>query len=310
MSSVVIIANPTAGGGRAGRAVERLRPRLSEWAPGCQLILTTGRGHAATLAEQAQREGAAVVVVAGGDGTFHEAVNGLLAVDAGPTPDLACLPLGTGRDLARSFDIADPLAVLDVPLARLERRLLDVGVAQLMGGPEGGGERPVKVYFVNHVNAGLGAWTAARVSGSAGLRRVGKAAYVLAAAPRVVGGARTDFAWVSESGRGRGPLLNVSICNGPSFGGGMRPCPNARHDDGWLHMALIDAIPVSRIPRLMYRAARGVDLVDPAICVVRGRSFRLEGKALVETDGEVSGRLPGRFSVLPGALTLRVPPPD
>ena len=249
------------------------------------------------------------MVVAGGDGTFHEAANGLLAVDTGVAPELVCLPLGTGRDLARSFGLVGGPGVLDVPLERYERRSLDIGVAELTTGT-GGRNRRAKVHFVNHANAGLGAQVAERVSGSTALRRLGKAAYVLAAVPRVARGARINFAWTARAGPGHAALLNVSICNGPSFGGGMRPCPEARHDDGLLHMALIDSISVRRIPRLMYRAVRGAELVDPAIRVVRGRCFSLEGDALVETDGEVSGRLPGRFSVLPRALTLRVPPSD
>ncbi len=308
MSSVVVIANPAAAGGAARRAFERLRPRLNVWAPGCRVRWTSSPGHAETLAEQARRDGAELVVVAGGDGTLHETVNGLLKAGTNGLPDLACLPLGTGCDLARSVNLAAAEDALEVPLSRYQRLSLDVGVAELSSC--GKGERRTSVYFINDANAGLGSVVADRLSGSTTLRRFGAAAYVLAAVPALVRGARTEFLWDGDAGSGRAALLNVSICNGPSFGGGMRPCPQARHDDGFLHMALIDAIPVSRIPGLLLKAVRGGSLVDPAIRVSRGRHLTLQGDALVETDGEVRGRLPGRFSVLPGALTLRVPPAD
>ncbi len=261
-----------------------------------------------TLAEQARRDGAELVVVAGGDGTLHETVNGLMKAGTNGLPDLLCLPLGTGCDLARSLPLAAAEVALEVPLSRYQRLSLDVGVAELSSGGEG--ERRTSIYFINDANAGLGSVVTERVSGSTTLRRLGAAAYLLAAVPAVVRGARTEFVWDGDVGSGRAVLLNVSICNGPSFGGGMRPCPQARHDDGLLHMALIDAIHVSRIPGLLVKALRGGSLVDPAIRVVRGRRFTLQGDALVETDGEVQGRLPGHFSILPGALTLRVPPVD
>lgn len=116
MPSVVVIVNPVAAGGAAGPAFERLLPRLGEWAPGCRVLWTTGPGHAATLARQARHDGAEVLVVAGGDGTLHETVNGLLEQGMDGLPDLVYLPLGTGCDLARSLGLAASDDSLDVPL--------------------------------------------------------------------------------------------------------------------------------------------------------------------------------------------------
>lgn len=308
MSSVVVVVNPAAAGGAARRAFERLQPRLRQWAPDCRVQWTAGRGHATTLAQEARRGGAELLVVAGGDGTMHEAVNGLLQEPVGRQPDLVCLPLGTGCDLARSLDLASAGDALNVPLSRYQRFAMDVGVADLTSIDDPTDRLSIR--FVNDANAGLGSLVAARVNDSTTLRRLGSVAYALAAVPSIVRGARTEFAWSVDGCSGRASLLNVSICNGPSFGGGMRMCPQARHDDGVLHMALVGAIPVSRVVGLLSAAMRGADLVDPAIRVARGRCLTLEGDALVETDGEVRGRLPGRFSVLPGALTLRLPPMD
>ena len=147
-----------------------------------------------TLAEQARRDGAELVVVAGGDGTLHETVNGLMKAGTNGLPDLLCLPLGTGCDLARSLPLAAAEVALEVPLSRYQRLSLDVGVAELSSGGEG--ERRTSIYFINDANAGLGSVVTERVSGSTTLRRLGAAAYLLAAVPAVVRGAhRVCLGW-------------------------------------------------------------------------------------------------------------------
>jgi diacylglycerol kinase family enzyme len=57
------------------------------------------------MAERAARDGAVLIVAVGGDGTVHEAVNGILAAGAGQAVDLAVIPRGTGADFVRTFGI-------------------------------------------------------------------------------------------------------------------------------------------------------------------------------------------------------------
>ena len=66
-----------------------------------ELKLTAGPGDAAELAAQAARNGSTDVIVAGGDGTINEAIQGMVGTNA----RLGILPRGTANVLARELGL-------------------------------------------------------------------------------------------------------------------------------------------------------------------------------------------------------------
>ena len=98
----VLIANPAAGRGQARPGAEKAARTLESSGQTVDLRFTRERGHAAELACQAVREGAARLIVCGGDGTLSEVLPGLAY---GPVA-LGLLPCGTGNDFARSVGIS------------------------------------------------------------------------------------------------------------------------------------------------------------------------------------------------------------
>src|SRR5262245_54024018 len=100
-ADVCVIFNPSAGRGQARRHLDRLRRALGtrgEFRP------TRSPGHAEELARQAALDGFPFVAAAGGDGTVHEVVNGLLQADR-PEAVLAVLPIGSANDYADSLGL-------------------------------------------------------------------------------------------------------------------------------------------------------------------------------------------------------------
>jgi diacylglycerol kinase (ATP) len=113
-----VIFNPTAGKHR-GRA--RLAQIRKTWGAHAAFRPTRHAGHAIELAEQAAREGFAVVAAAGGDGTAHEVLNGLMRVQ-NPDVQFTIIPIGSANDYAYSLGLdqktAPPARRVDVGLAR------------------------------------------------------------------------------------------------------------------------------------------------------------------------------------------------
>ena len=97
-----VIYNPVAGPTAAGR-IERVRACLAAKAVDFRILRTKGIGDADMMAREAAANGAAAVVVVGGDGTIHEAANGL----AGTGTPLLIVPGGTGNVFARELDLPD-----------------------------------------------------------------------------------------------------------------------------------------------------------------------------------------------------------
>ena len=108
MRSIKIILNPTAGRGYGARAEPELRRLLALEGVDFELVRTERPWHAAELAEQAAGDGVELIVAAGGDGTTHEVVNGLMAAaENGRAGEsiLGVIPIGSGSDFAHTVGI-------------------------------------------------------------------------------------------------------------------------------------------------------------------------------------------------------------
>ena len=96
---ISVILNPAASGGRGNRIQPKLEIGLKERGLSFTLHRTESPGHARVLAKKAAADGVGALLVVGGDGTLHEAVNGMLGCDS--PPPLGVIPVGTGNDFYR-----------------------------------------------------------------------------------------------------------------------------------------------------------------------------------------------------------------
>ena len=123
----ILISNPRTGRYAAGprTPIEDIRDRLSSLGIDIELVNTTGPGHATEIAARAAHNGTADVIVAGGDGTINEAIQGM----AGTKARLGIIPRGTANVLARELRLpADENEATDV-IARGRSRTIHFGVA-------------------------------------------------------------------------------------------------------------------------------------------------------------------------------------
>ena len=99
----ILISNPKTGRyvSRRTTSIQELATYLQSLGVDVELSMTTGPGDAAEIAARAAQNGIADVIVAGGDGTINEAVQGL----AGTSARLAIIPRGTANVLARELNL-------------------------------------------------------------------------------------------------------------------------------------------------------------------------------------------------------------
>ncbi|MGH9900982.1 MAG: diacylglycerol/lipid kinase family protein, partial [Pyrinomonadaceae bacterium] len=95
------------------------------------------------------------------------------------------------------------------------------------------------------------------------------------------------------------------------FGGGMKVAPTARLDDGLLDLVAIGDLSPLAILANSYRVYLGTHLGMRKVGHTRARKITARSSTggdtdvRLEIDGELAGRLPATFEVLPGALRLR-----
>ncbi len=296
---ILAIVNPAAGGGRGARRFTALRDALERWPGRLRVETTSRRGDAECLAADAATAGTDTVVAVGGDGTVHEIVNGILSAEGAMRPALAVVSVGTGCDFARSLGL--PARASAVPPRRRVR--VDVGAVTCITarGPE-------KRFFLNAANVGASTAAARRIKDSRVLKRLGAVAYVAAGFPEVLMRPVTQVGWGMPGGEQRvEQLLNLSICNGPRFGGGLMLVPEATLFDGVLRAVRIQRGGLGGLLKLLAAGYRQSPLSQRDVDVDTVTRLAVTGDAVIETDGELVGTLPAQFTVLPGALEVLLP---
>jgi YegS/Rv2252/BmrU family lipid kinase len=288
-----VVVNPASGAGRAARFSRRLVAALERARLPFDCVETAGPGDAARMFAAAARGGFRRLLAVGGDGTFNELVNGLVASGVPPRNCLvAAAAGGTGNDWSGAMGVPVDADRLAACMARAAARPADVGIAV-----DAAGRRSA---FHNVAGAGLDAEVIQRTP-----RRGPRAAAYLIGRARALAATRAPCFEVGIDGsetRGRFLLVLASI--GPRCGGGMRLTPGAVADDGWLDLLMLEplspAAALARLPRLFDGRLAG----DPAFRVVRCRraTVAAEPCAPVELDGQPFGTTPVSVQVLPGAL--------
>lgn len=289
----MVIFNPRAARGHpAGR--RRLEQLLRRAGVAFELLETRTPGETRTAAREAAEAGR-TPVGAGGDGTAHEIVNGVLS-SARPDAAVAFLPLGTGNDLVRNVGMDPPdLAAAVRALATPRLRRIDVGQVN------------EEEYFVNGLGIGFDAEVVRRRQGS---RPPRWPSYF----PTIV---RTLLTYRSRCYRVErpggsvieGPALMVVAMNGPSLGGGFRLAPSAEPDDGRLDVCHVDPLGLLTFVRYVRAVRRGTHVGLPFFRMWRVERLTVtcEEGLSYEMDGEYRERGPGErleIQVRPACLTL------
>ena len=223
------VVNPAAGRGRGRKTLERLQPLLR---PEDVVAVSEGPGHCQRLAAEGAAQHPAVIVV-GGDGTVCEVINGIAQV--GFTVALGILPVGTANDLASGVGIPRDFERALAIVRAGHIRPVDLGL--IVRGDE-------RRYFVTTVGAGINALIASQAQAETD-KAVGSPVVYIGVAIKMI----LRFSPVPveiEAGQytHRGPILMMSVSNVAKEGGLFWLAPDARPDDGFLHLLIWSDVPL------------------------------------------------------------------
>jgi len=306
-----LIVNPKAGAGAAGRNIDALKRAADLAFENWEVRLTEGPNHATELARQASSEDFHLIAAVGGDGTCHEVVNGMVADDRplNRKQAFAVIPFGTGSDLMKTLEVPKKLSGALWIAATGMSLPTDVGKATTR--TEDGSE--LTQYFINVAGFGANGEVVRRVNARS-KKMGGRLAFMrtaleaaLAYKPAEVYVRWTDTA--GEPGEWRGLLTSTFIANGAYCGGGMWVGKGGTMHDGALDMTIIPstgAVQQFVDLRRLYdgKIERAKDAVRVAVTELEVTT-RASSDVYVDLDGELSGQLPARFSVVSRALNVR-----
>ena len=313
MTLPLVVINPSSASGSTGDAWPGVASDLRSEFGSFQTAFTKVRGDAASIAAEAARKGTKLIIACGGDGTISEVANGILT--SGKNAELGILPSGTGGDFRRSLEIPASSRAAAQILRTGRTRRIDVGRISFV---DHNGAEAMR-YFVGVTSCGLSTKVIQHV-------KAGGPEWLPANTPRWLGG-RISFgasllhtAMRSEATRllvqlddeHERQLLVATLCvaNARYFGGGMKSAPEAKLADGKFDVVGVGDLGAMKIFTSAPRVYLGSHLSMPEVSHALARKVTVRpadrGATVdLEVDGELPGRLPATFQIIPEALSVR-----
>jgi YegS/Rv2252/BmrU family lipid kinase len=309
----LIIVNPRSASGSTRERWSLTASEVRSHFGPFSVAFTKAQGDGITLAERAARSGRRFIIACGGDGTINEVANGIIR--SGADVELGVLPSGTGGDFRRALGF--PLSNREAAVALRDGKTetMDVGKVTFLSN-EGNTESR---YFLNIASVGLAASVIKRVKAAKvfdwvpldGVR--GKANFAVSALQEVMD---IEPVAVNVTVDGGQPTSLQTIClciaNSRYFGGGMMIAPEAKVNDGYLDLVNVGDMTTAKILLNSLSLYRGTHLSLEEVQSKLIRSIEIapaipDEIVLIETDGELPGRLPAKFEIVPKALRIRAP---
>lgn len=240
--------------------------------------------------------GAEKIIVAGGDGSVYESLNGIMS--AGRSGALGLIPTGTGNDFAKAAGIpldweAATRLLADRIVSDSAPRRIDIG-------------RVNDRYFANGAGIGFDA-KVSRIAEEF-TWPIGDFVYLVAVIRAIADGIITpDMEITTGELSWKGPLTLANISNGPWVGGMFHIAPMADHADGKLDLVVATPVSAYRILQLLPKLIGGNHLDEPEIFHASVKSLRISSAAPVPShlDGEAQPMQSSfDIEIIPGALRL------
>ena len=206
------------------------------------------QSHLIALAHQALNEGNRILVVAGGDGSTNEVVNGIAEYAKEINTDqynwqkidnirLGILPCGTGNDFTKTIQIDNDIARLHTLINLDQYQKCDIGFARFFDKDKKEATR----YFLNITDVGMGGIVVEKLERK--LPFLSRSfSYNLSIASTFLTYDKARVRADSKDFNYEGRVMNCIISNGKYFGNGLGIAPDASVYDGKFNIVILGNI--------------------------------------------------------------------
>lgn len=298
------LINPTSGGGSAGKTWVQIQNFVESKIGEFSFEFTTSKGQGKEIAFQAARNGVEKLIIIGGDGTISEAVTGVRASGSLDIV-LGVLNLGTGGDFCKTLGVPGDikLALDKIQSGRVVS--IDIGVVNYLNHRGQVEERN----FINITGCGMSGKVVTTINQSK--KRFGGFSYYLASLQNFFSYKNQKVQVILDDKAPREfTIVNLAICNGQYFGGGMQISPKSQLTDGLLDVVIVDNW--NAIQKIFYspKLYNGSILNAPGVYSFTAKKVKVvpigDSECLIDNDGEDVGRIPMEVYLIPSAVKFLV----
>jgi diacylglycerol kinase (ATP) len=272
---LILAINPLSGRGQARKKAFIAKKYFD--ALGTRVALVEGRtldDFREKLIEQLERETISGVVAFGGDGFIHEIIQHIVPHEI----PLGVIPCGTGNDFARSIGVYRlSLAQQLERIAGSELRTIDLGRVQ-------------QTWFAAILSSGFDALVNERANVMQWPK--GRMRYNIAMIEKILALRTHSYRMCLDGEFIDVEATLVTVANGPSYGGGMKVCPDAKLDDGLFDVMVLGKVSRLELLKVFPKVYRGRHVGHPAVTFYRCREIEIIGSGSSFADGEPISTLP------------------
>jgi len=283
-----VILNPHAGSGRGKKDQVEILKRLTKSDFHYELAVSEFPKHIIQLTIDAIGKGFRKLIIAGGDGSLNEVVNGIFLQSACSPEEITVgmIPVGTGNDWIKTFGIPNYYkeAVKILKQGKIMRQ--DVGRITFT-------ENDVTktCYFANMAGFGFDAMVATKTNQLKNQGRTGISLYLQALGSSFFNYQTAKTQVVIDEREIDELIFSVSIGIGKYNGGGMMQAPGAVPDNGLFQVTIIRKIGLFGILRNLAGLYSGKFVNDYRVSTFQAKNISISSAQNIagEADGETLG---------------------
>lgn len=249
------------------------------------------------LVENAIENKSDYVILAGGDGSVNEGVNGYFAAESSSKEKvvLGVLPAGSGNDFAKSLKVENDLPQLLRLIQTNSFKKIDVGLIKFMGVNATLDKR----YFINISDIGIGGFVAKKISNSK-KRFGGDFTYTKAVIQSFFQYKKQSVQLKSANCNWSGKMLSICMANGKYFGSGMCIAPDASLTDGEMQLVVIGDVKLTDYLKNLPKIKRGQKIQHNEVTYSFAKECEITSEEVcpIDMDGEYIGTTPLNVKIL------------
>ena len=284
---LILAINPISGRGHARKRALVAKKYFADL--GVRVSLVEGKSLAdfrQKLIYQLEHEPISGVVAFGGDGFINEIIQHIVPREI----SLGVIPCGTGNDFARSIGIYR----LSLPeqldlIAQSHSRSIDLG-------------RVGSTWFAAILSTGFDAL----VNERANIMRwpKGRMRYNIAMIEKIIALRAHNYRIHLDGDFVDVEATLVTVANGPSYGGGMKVCPDAKLNDGLFDVMVLAKVSRTELLKVFPKVYSGRHVGHPAVTFYRCQEIEIIGSGSSFADGEPISALPVSAQCISNALKV------
>jgi len=284
---LILAINPVSGRGRARKKALIAKDYFNLL--GIRVILLEGHSlddFREKLIELLEHETISGVVAFGGDGFIHEIIQHIVPRDI----PLGIIPCGTGNDFARSIGVYKLSLTQQMDLiAHSDSRAIDLG-------------RVEKTWFAAILSSGFDALVNERANVMQWPK--GRMRYNIAMIEKIIQLRAHSYRIRLDRDHIDVEATLVTVANGPSYGGGMNVCPDAKLTDGLFDVMVLGKVSRTELLKVFPKVYSGRHVGHPAVTFYRCREIEIVGSGSSYADGEPISPLPLTATCLSSAMKV------